>query len=141
MNTDIQQLSETFKVLGDPGRLRVMHALVKACCPVCVCELVDGLELQQYQVSRHLKSLKQAGLVETQKEGTWVYYGLSSHPQVSTISQCFEKLLDDEQCREDIKNLNKRLSLRSDGKCVVGFVSANELSRLMKSTKSTGIKN
>ena len=137
MHTELANIASQFKTLGDPVRLRIMNALMKACCPLCVCELVDALELQQYQVSRQLRALKQAGLVTTHKEGTWVYYALSNAKEVIQIRECLENVLIDNQCQSDIENLNKRLALRSDGKCVVGFVSEDELGRLMKSTGIT----
>lgn len=137
MHTELENIASQFKTLGDPVRLRIMNALMKACCPLCVCELVDALGLQQYQVSRQLRALKQAELVTTHKEGTWVYYALPNNREIIQIRECLEKLLTGEQCKTDIENLNKRLALRSDGRCVVGFVSEDELSRLMKSTGIT----
>lgn len=134
MHTEIEHIATQFKTLGDPVRLRIMNALLKACCPVCVCELVDALGLQQYQVSRQLRALKQAGLVTTHKEGTWVYYSLADTREVQKICECLNKVLTGEQCKADVENLNKRLALRTDGRCVVGFVSEDELSQLMKST-------
>lgn len=133
MHTNLDNIASQFKTLGDPVRLRIVNALMQACCPLCVCELVDVLELQQYQVSRQLRALKQAGLVTTHKEGTWVYYALSDTEQVNHIRQCLENLLTAEQCKADIQKLNQRLALRSDGRCVVGFVSEDELNQLMKS--------
>ncbi len=131
MNSKLQHTADQLKTLGDPVRLRIMHALVRACCPVCVCELVDALKLQQYQVSRHLRALKKAGLVKTDKKGTWVYYDLVNSSEVSSITRCLEDLLQGEQCRHDIEHLRKRLALREDGECVVGFVSEEKLNRKM----------
>ncbi len=63
---------DIFRALADEVRLRVLHALFTA--ELSVAELVQVLELPQSTVSRHLKPLRDAGLVETRREGTSVYY-------------------------------------------------------------------
>lgn len=66
-------LAATFKALGDPVRLRLL-SLIASRPEVCVCELTPAFELSQPTISHHLKLLRQAGLVDSERRGTWVYY-------------------------------------------------------------------
>lgn len=66
------------KALADTNRLRIV-GLLKATSELCVCDLGHLLQLPQYAVSRHLSTLKRAGLVSQRREGQWVYYRLNPH--------------------------------------------------------------
>lgn len=74
---DLTDEAGLLKVLADPNRLRIFVTLVRARGEVCVCDFVDGMDLLQPTVSHHLKVLREAGLVEATRRGTWVYYRLS----------------------------------------------------------------
>jgi ArsR family transcriptional regulator, arsenate/arsenite/antimonite-responsive transcriptional repressor len=67
------RIAGMFKALGDPIRLR-LAALIAAQDEVCVCDLTPQFELADSTISHHLKVLRDAGLVESQRRGTWVYY-------------------------------------------------------------------
>ena len=68
------QLAGWFGVLSDPTRLRLL-SLIGAKGEACAaCEMVEPLGVSQPTVSHHLKVLRQAGLVESEKRGRWVYY-------------------------------------------------------------------
>jgi ArsR family transcriptional regulator len=62
------------KALGDPIRVQLLDVLCKAAGQVCVCELVPLFDVSQPTVSHHLKVLRDAGLVGSEKRGLWVYY-------------------------------------------------------------------
>jgi ArsR family transcriptional regulator, arsenate/arsenite/antimonite-responsive transcriptional repressor len=62
------------KALGDPVRLQLVDVLRKHAGKVCVCELVPLFDLTQPTVSHHLKVLRDAGLVGSEREGLWAYY-------------------------------------------------------------------
>jgi ArsR family transcriptional regulator len=66
-----------FKALGDPHRLTILATLARAEDEVCVCDFTSGLPLNQPTVSHHLKILRDAGLVNGERRGTWVYYRLA----------------------------------------------------------------
>jgi len=68
--------SESFKALGDPVRLRLFH-LLSMRDELCVCHLTEALRLPQSTVSRHLSVLRNAGLVETRRDGKWMHYRLA----------------------------------------------------------------
>ncbi|AXI81032.1 ArsR/SmtB family transcription factor [Peterkaempfera bronchialis] len=70
-------LAKVFKALGDPVRLRLLSMIAsRAGGEVCVCDLTPAFDLSQPTVSHHLKLLKQAGLIDSERRGTWVYYRL-----------------------------------------------------------------
>ena len=64
-----------FKALSESVRLRIVSLLLRR-GELCVCDIVDALELSQSVVSRHLAYLRNNNLVETRREGVWVYYQL-----------------------------------------------------------------
>jgi ArsR family transcriptional regulator, arsenate/arsenite/antimonite-responsive transcriptional repressor len=70
-----EQLATRFKALADPTRVAIVNAL-SASDEVCVCNLTATFELSQPTISHHLKILRQAGLVEASRRGTWAYYRL-----------------------------------------------------------------
>ncbi|MEV0944872.1 metalloregulator ArsR/SmtB family transcription factor [Micromonospora wenchangensis] len=68
-------LARGFKALGDPVRLRLLSLIAaRAGGEVCVCELTDAFTLTGPTISHHLKVLREAGLIDCQRRGTWVYY-------------------------------------------------------------------
>ncbi|MFD3944430.1 ArsR/SmtB family transcription factor [Streptomyces sp. NPDC058579] len=72
---EVQDLARVFKALGDPVRLRLLSMIAsRDGGEVCVCELTPAFELSQPTISHHLKLLRQAGLVDCERRGTWVYY-------------------------------------------------------------------
>ena len=75
---DIQDYGQFFKVLSEPVRLRLLNLLLDQGA-LCVCDLVSGLGLPQSVVSRHLAYLRKYKLLDTRKEGQWVYFSDTSN--------------------------------------------------------------
>jgi ArsR family transcriptional regulator, arsenate/arsenite/antimonite-responsive transcriptional repressor len=69
------QLAARFKALADPTRVAIINYL-SAADEVCVCNLNASFDLSQPTISHHLKILREAGLVEASRRGTWAYYRL-----------------------------------------------------------------
>jgi ArsR family transcriptional regulator, arsenate/arsenite/antimonite-responsive transcriptional repressor len=70
-------LAPMFKALGDPVRLRLLSMIASAGGgEVCVCDLTGEFALTGPTISHHLKVLREAGLVDSDRRGTWVYYRL-----------------------------------------------------------------
>ena len=70
-------LAQVFKALGDPVRLRLVSLIgAHQGGEVCVCELTDAFDLTQPTISHHLKVLREAGIITSERRGTWVYYQL-----------------------------------------------------------------
>ena len=71
---EAERMAAVAKALGDPIRLQLVDVLRKHAGKVCVCELVPLFDLSQPTVSHHLKVLRQAGIVGSEREGLWAYY-------------------------------------------------------------------
>jgi ArsR family transcriptional regulator, arsenate/arsenite/antimonite-responsive transcriptional repressor len=67
-------LAARFKALADPTRVAIVNRLAAAEC--CVCDLNAAFDLSQPTISHHLRVLRDAGLVESSRRGTWMYYRL-----------------------------------------------------------------
>ncbi len=130
---------ELFKALSDETRIRIMKLLTSFKKPICVCEIVDSLNLPQYLISRHLNILRRARLVEDSRNGTWVSYTIPNQP-TALIYQLIETIkqnLDGQVFKEDYQRLKLRLRLRQGGRCVVGYDNQKclELTRKLKKSK------
>ena len=70
-----RNLAAAFKALGDPVRLRLLSQIATAPSgEACVCDLTVGFDLTGPTISHHLKVLREAGLIDCERRGTWVYY-------------------------------------------------------------------
>ena len=63
-----------FKALSDPIRLRLMSIIASAGAEVCVCDVTAHFKVSGPTISHHLRVLREAGLIDHQRRGTWVYY-------------------------------------------------------------------
>src|SRR6059036_219594 len=69
-----ERMGAVAKALGDPIRMQLVDVLRKHAGKVCVCELVPLFDLSQPTVSHHLKVLREAGIVGSERRGLWAYY-------------------------------------------------------------------
>jgi ArsR family transcriptional regulator, arsenate/arsenite/antimonite-responsive transcriptional repressor len=69
-----ERMAVLAKAIADPVRLQLVDVLRKHAGKVCVCELVPLFDLSQPTVSHHLKVLRDAGVVDSERQGLWVYY-------------------------------------------------------------------
>lgn len=76
MHEDVDAISSLFKVLSDPIRVRILKAL--ELCDLCVCVLVEITDYKYPALSYHLKLLKDAGLVDSRREGSFQIYYLTT---------------------------------------------------------------
>ena len=115
---------DQFKALSDKTRLKILWLLRKLKTDLCVCEIMDSLDERHCNVSRHLKILKIAGLVEERKEGRWTYFSLpeqNSHFMDLILQAVLS--IPEEYCFTDTQKLKLRLSMRENERCVVGLNS------------------
>ncbi len=68
-----ESVAKLLKALGDPVRLRLM-SLIASADEACVCDLTTPFSVSQPTISHHLRVLREAGLVDSERRGTWVYY-------------------------------------------------------------------
>ena len=71
---DAIRMAAVAKALGDPVRLQLVDVLRKHAGRVCVCELVPLFDISQPTLSHHLKKLREAGIVDSERRGLWAYY-------------------------------------------------------------------
>ena len=69
-----ERMAAIAKALGDPVRLQLVDVLRKHAGKVCVCELLPLFEISQPTLSHHLKKLREAGIVDSERQGLWAYY-------------------------------------------------------------------
>jgi len=96
------------KALANPARLRIVKLLEAG--ELCVCDIITVVGLKQSTISKHLNILKNAGLVDDRKDGTWAYYRLSKNSineynlfMNSVIKKC---LNENEEVIKDKKKMN-----------------------------------
>jgi ArsR family transcriptional regulator len=109
MDKQILAMERLFQALGDATRLRILGLLLSG--EVCVCHIHESLRIPQPKASRHLAYLRRAGLVDTRRDGLWVYYRLtdSRDPIVSTIRQAVAHTLGHlDTVRRDADRLQKK---------------------------------
>lgn len=127
MELPLDDIAMAFQALADPTRLRLLKVILSAPGAVCVCELVDALELPQYQVSRHLAQLKSGGWLQSERHGTWIYYkpvGELEPWRIRVLSALkYDDHLSDAIFQRDQKRLERRMTLRRDGRCVIGYAA------------------
>lgn len=85
-----EKQSEIFKALGHPTRLFLAHKLKDS--EKCVCELNEFVDIEQPTLSRHLKVLKDSGVLISRKEGMQVYYSLRVPCLLDNILECISDL-------------------------------------------------
>jgi ArsR family transcriptional regulator len=79
--TEAAELAGVFKAIADPVRLRLLSLIAShAGGEACVCELTGAFELTGPTISHHLKVLREAGLIDGERRGTWIYYRV--HPDL-----------------------------------------------------------
>jgi ArsR family transcriptional regulator len=69
-----ERMAQRAKAIADPVRLQLVDVLRKHAGKVCVCELVPLFDLSQPTISHHLKVLREAGVIASERQGLWAYY-------------------------------------------------------------------
>lgn len=97
------------KAISDPTRIRMLKLLEEG--ELCVCEIMEILDLVQPTASKHLNILRVAGLVESRKDGTWSYYRLAEKSREHNkkfLKFVASHLNDDKTIIKDRKYLNTK---------------------------------
>ena len=123
----MQTIVDIAKALSDPGRVRALMLLRDG--TLCVCQIIEILGLAPSTVSKHMSILRQAGLVESEKRGRWMYYRLVGKTAPKEAQQALKWLIagldDDPGVQRDMDKLQKILKIdkeqlcrmQRDGKC------------------------
>ncbi len=116
-----EKYTNIFKALSDITRLKIMWLLLTIDSKISVSEIIDVLEESQYNVSKHLKILKNAGLIYEKKEGRWSFYHyLPKENSFDTYIRQTIMTIPKEIMANEISRCKLRLSMRVNGKCVLG---------------------
>jgi ArsR family transcriptional regulator len=118
----MKKIANIFKALSDDTRLRVIKLLQDR--ELCVCELMQVLDMSQPRISRHLSVLKNAGLVNDRREGKWIHYSLRKETQGKEIKILLDAMVvmanDDAVVKADKKILKKAIRLSEvKGNCML----------------------
>jgi len=89
---DAQQVAETFKILGDTTRIKILQILSKR--ELCVCDIAEVTQMGQSAISHQLRLLRSARLVKYRKEGKMVWYSLDDEHIATLIKQSIEHIQD-----------------------------------------------
>lgn len=106
------------KALSDENRVRVLMILADG--ELCVCQIIEMLGLAPSTVSKHMSILRQADLVETRKEGRWIYYRLADREAQSAyeiINWLKKHLKNDKRISDDVKQLRRMQKMSKDQLC------------------------
>lgn len=112
---------QLFQALSDLTRLRVVRLLVSSDDEVCLCELSQCLMEPEYKLSRHVKLLRQCGLLSAEKEGRWIYHSLPQAEQsLQALFKFISKIPDSNGVFvEDSKRFQKCIATRKGKRCRV----------------------
>ncbi len=110
---------DLFQALADPTRIRVIRLLIQTKEESCLCELSESLAVPDYSLSRHLKVLRQVGLLTAVKEGRWVYHRIAEGPEYLNELVAVVRLLPDQDkaFASDLIRFKKSASFRTEGRC------------------------
>lgn len=114
----MRDLMAVIKALADENRVRVLMALRPE--ELCVCQMVELLGLAPSTVSKHIAILKQARLVDSRKEGRWMFYRIADDPTVEAgeMTALVARLFaGTPQSREDAKRMKQILKTDRDELC------------------------
>lgn len=114
-NTIMEAAIKMFKALSDETRLRIYLLLLQG--ELCVCELVNILNMEQSRISHSVRILKEAGLVVNRREGKWIIYAVSPETENNRIIQSLKNEL--KLPEQDLKNITKckKEKIREKFKC------------------------
>jgi ArsR family transcriptional regulator, arsenate/arsenite/antimonite-responsive transcriptional repressor len=125
----MNEMVEAAKAFADPTRVRILAALRRG--ELCVCELSDALGVTQSTLSTHLQVIRDAGLVQTRRDGKWIYYAVRAEADqlLESLFGFFAKTVkNDPAIRRDKEQLAARLKERKGGACCVGFCRPSDKS-------------
>lgn len=110
---------KVMKALADPNRIRVVAALRQG--ELCVCQIVELLDLAPSTVSKHMSILRESGLVESRKEGRWVYYRLPECCGEETVGLALNwvegALANDRSMQEDARKVDQIVAIDPEELC------------------------
>ena len=109
----MKNLMDVLKALSDETRLRILNLLYEQ--ELCVCDIMETLQITQAKASRHLIYLKNAGLVKDRKHAQWAYYSLAKDESLKFIDcLVYDNLRGLESYKNDLENQKKWLKCKKE---------------------------
>lgn len=107
-------MTEIFKALSDETRIRILLILLKAGKELCICDLMEILDMPQYAISRHIKELKNRGLVSCKRKGKFVYYQevFKEEPFFKNLKEALLTMQTHEKDLKKFKEIKKEIKER-----------------------------
>jgi ArsR family transcriptional regulator len=119
MKVDMYEFLNITKALAEENRLRILIALEGG--ELCVCQIIELLQLAPSTVSKHMSVLRQARLVDGRKEGRWMYYRLAGKRAPAEIKDAIawvkKSLARNQRIRRDVKRLKEVLQIDREVLC------------------------
>ena len=116
----MRQLTKVFKALSDETKLRILKILQER-DELCVCEIMQALDISQSRASRNLGILKHAGFVVDRRDGLWIHYSINKkkiNEYHGVLNGLLKNWLNDQDIiQEDSKRLKKAIKLSLKSKC------------------------
>lgn len=108
----MEKLLDVLKSLSDETRLRILNLLYEK--DLCVCDVMETLQISQAKASRHLIYLKNAGLVKDRKHAQWAYYALTRDERLSFLDILVrDNLRNLDLYKKDLENLSECLKQKN----------------------------
>ncbi|GGD02595.1 transcriptional regulator [Thalassobacillus devorans] len=105
---DIERATTALKLLGDKTRLTIVGLLKGNEC--CVCEFVEILQMSQPAISQHLRKLRDAGLVQEERKGHWIFYKLNESSDIfPLVANVLEHIPEQKEKLEALEKSGKRI--------------------------------
>ena len=101
----MEKVIQKFKAMGDENRFRILMLLLIR--PLCVCELLEVLDIKGGTLSAHLKLLKNAGLISQKKDGRWIVYTISSEKNKTFLNEIEKELGDNKKIQDDKEKIGR----------------------------------
>jgi ArsR family transcriptional regulator len=116
---ELREIIDIAKALSDANRVRALMLLTGG--PLCVCQIIEMLGLAPSTTSKHMSILRQAGLVDADKQGRWMHYRLTGKDASQQVRKAIRwitsGLEDDPQIRQDKIKLQKLLKMDKEALC------------------------
>lgn len=108
-----------FQALSEPTRLRILRLLVTSKAEACLCDLSNVFEEPAYKLSRHVKVLRQAGLLSAEKDGRWVYHRvITGAAHLDALYRFVSQISDlDGLYANDLRKYRKVVHARESARC------------------------
>lgn len=113
------KILEVFQALSDTHRFRIVTLMLLSETEVCLCDLSDTMDEPEYKLSRHLKVLKNAGLITSFRFGKWIYHSLVKD---KSLKGAYDSIKSSSEFRDSVsmlylKKLKKRKALLKNRSC------------------------